>query len=431
MSASTLTLAPPLLFKWLSSYGLDRNGALWALHGRSQVTGTFDRGGTAGAASSVDANGRVYIPGYKRPRLWHNPSSPTTGQLMLLEGSRANVYQQSESIDNAYYTKTRSSITADATTAPDGTTTADKLVEDTSATTTHYLRRATPTLTDNTSSTFSFFAKAGERTWVVAHTFDKAATDRYSYVNVSTGVSGTTDAGHTIRITPFGNGWYRIACTFNAASGASSPLTDILTANADGGASYTGDGTSGLYVWGLMFETDKSFPSSYIPTTSAAVTRSADSLSFPFYTTPRAMTVYWKGVEGGSITSGTNGVVFIVGGTGAANPMFYVAENGAGKYNVVHHNGTASVLKAAAAAPSIGDTLELRAVLQSDGSVLLGQSISSGTEAVTAASSANTLNSAWASSVITAIGASATGWHADQSLKVASGVQTLATMRAL
>ena len=42
--------------------------------------------------------------------------------------SRYNLLEQSEVFDNAYWTKTNSTVTANAGVAPDGTTTADKLI---------------------------------------------------------------------------------------------------------------------------------------------------------------------------------------------------------------------------------------------------------------------------------------------------------------
>jgi hypothetical protein len=51
-----------------------------------------------------------------------------------------------------------------------------------------------------------------------------------------------------------------------------------LTAISNGVNSYLGDGTSGLYIWGAQLEVG-SYPTSYIPTTSASVTRNADVIS--------------------------------------------------------------------------------------------------------------------------------------------------------
>jgi hypothetical protein len=52
----------------------------------------------------------------------------------------------------------------------------------------------------------------------------------------------------------------------------------IYIANDLGQITYLGNGTSGLYVWGAQLEVG-SYATSYIPTTSASVTRNADVIS--------------------------------------------------------------------------------------------------------------------------------------------------------
>ena len=74
-------------------------------------------------------------------------------------------------------------------------------------------------------------------------------------------------------IKDFGNGWYRVDITLN----------DVILEAAfflyNGSSyTYTGDGTSGIYIWGAQLEAG-SYATSYIPTTSASVTRNADVIS--------------------------------------------------------------------------------------------------------------------------------------------------------
>jgi hypothetical protein len=103
--------------------------------------------------------------GYRGPRFDHNPTSPFACRGLLIEEGRTNLYQQSEVFNNSFWSKTRSSIREDETTAPDGTLTADKLVEDTTASNTHTIQSTvTPPAT---AHTLSVFAKKGERTWIV------------------------------------------------------------------------------------------------------------------------------------------------------------------------------------------------------------------------------------------------------------------------
>jgi hypothetical protein len=350
-----------------------------------------------------------------------------------LEAARTNVFTYSAQFDNAAWGKTRSSITADQEVAPDGTTSADKWIEDGSASTSHYISRGSlGAMTDNTSQAFSVYAKAGTRSWIYLSSLDKAGVQKDTYFNIAVGYVGTIASGHTARIEVLPNGWFRCSIVWSAASGGTGPTVYLALATADNTPTYSGDGASYVYLWGAQLEIDKAFVSSYIPTTTAAVTRNADVLSFPFTTSPRATTVYLRFIERGALLHGTNGRTFSIGDPGS-NGTFYVLPSAAGgAYKVNHKNGGTTVDATAAASAAIGDVVELRAVLNANGSVYLGQSINGGAEAVTATSAVNALAAAWNALFFYLNGESgAAGFGAYSHVRVENGVRTLTQMRAL
>ena len=119
---------------------------------------TFTRASTA---TFVGSNGLIQTAASGAPRFDHNPA---TGESLglLVEGARTNLLLRSEEFDNAYWGKTRSSVTANATTSPAGTLTADKLIEDTTASNSHQL--VVSPVTASGIYTCSVYAKAAERT---------------------------------------------------------------------------------------------------------------------------------------------------------------------------------------------------------------------------------------------------------------------------
>jgi hypothetical protein len=199
---------------------------------------------------------------------------------VLIEGARTNLLLQSQTFDNASWTKSATTITADATTAPDGTTTADKLVEGSGGS--FHTMSQNATAGAAAAFTFTIFAKASERTFLYMQMDAGAAmpADRFAYFNLGTGAIGTTQANTTALIQALANGWYRCSITATADADGGGVTCKLITAQNGSTINYSGDGTSGIFIWGAQAENAASFPSSYIPTTTASATRAADVLTY-------------------------------------------------------------------------------------------------------------------------------------------------------
>jgi hypothetical protein len=191
---------------------------------------------------------------------------------LLIEEQKTNLVLRSEEFDNASWTKSQATITTNSIVSPNGIASADTLVEDT-ANSNHFVFQSY-TFTANTH-TYSVFAKAASRSFIRLIAFDGVSSPN-AYFNISTGVIGTIAGGATASIGDYGNGWYRCSITFTSVVGAGNVAVRLATAN--GTDSYAGNGTSGIYLWGAQLEVG-AFPTSYIPTTTATVTRSADLAS--------------------------------------------------------------------------------------------------------------------------------------------------------
>jgi hypothetical protein len=234
----------------------------------SDGTGDMTFARTGDTATRVNPSGLIESVTANKPRLdYLGGGCPK----LLLEPQRTNLANYSQEFDNAAWTKTRCSITANAIVAPDGTTTADKLIEDTTATSTHGANRII-TLTDATIYTLSVFAKQGERSWI--QLIDNTGNNRCTF-DLNNGIIGTIGGSTaSAKIESYGNGWYRCSLTFTQ-SGTVGRI-EFKTATNSTTTSYTGDGTSGIYLWGAQVELG-AYATSYIPTTTASVTRNADS----------------------------------------------------------------------------------------------------------------------------------------------------------
>ena len=206
-------------------------------------------------------------------RFDHNPTTFESLGL-LIEESRTNLFTYSEQFDNAAWSKTAASVTANTIVSPDGTLNADKLVED--ATTAIHFTAQVASVTSGTTYTASFYAKKAERTQCgllfATAGFGTNTVDTFD-LNAGTVL---TNASGTASITAVGNGWYRVSAT-RTATATSSSTFQIRIGDA-GSFNYLGNGYSGIYIWGAQLESGN-FSTSYIPTVASQVTRAADAAS--------------------------------------------------------------------------------------------------------------------------------------------------------
>ena len=237
---------------------------------------TFSRPSTSGDATYTDGNGLIVTAAADEPRFDHKYENGVVKSLgLLVEEQRINVLLYSEEFDS--WSKNNSSVTSNATTAPDGTTTADKLVENSSTGNKEVYQNAT--FTSGTSLTFSCFAKAGERTrFRLAGTTERFDSSTNAYFDLSAGTVVTTTGGFTsASIEAYPNGWYRCVGTMLPTSSGTNNVF-ITLVNTGTTTGYTGDGSSGIFLWGAQLEVG-AFPTSYIPTSGSQATRSKDSVS--------------------------------------------------------------------------------------------------------------------------------------------------------
>ena len=258
-----------------------------SLTSTSGLTPSFSRASTGTFFNSSGVLTTAAINGPRFNHIYNGSSWVSKG--LLVEEQRTNTSTYSEQFDNAAWTKAGGSISANQIAAPDGATTADKFTEN-SGSSVHYCLGSGGSIANNTICTASCFVKKGDRRYVYLTLNDGTATRlRYTVIfdlDTGTGVNefsigSPTDTGYFIQ--NFSNGWYKISVKIKTGSSqayacemaigmsdSASPSTRDFT-----NPSYTGNGSSNFYLWGTQVEAG-AFPTSYIPTTTAAVTRSAD-----------------------------------------------------------------------------------------------------------------------------------------------------------
>jgi hypothetical protein len=207
------------------------------------------------------------------PRLdYSNGTCPS----LLVEPQKTNLLTYSSSFDNAAWPTFRSSVTANATISPDGNSNAEKLIQQSGANDAGGIYQSL-SIANSTTYTYSFFAKAAGYNFCFARV-SNSPSDFNAWFNLETGVVGSTIGGViSSSIVPYGNGWYRCSMTFTSVATSAQPHIYIANSNASD-QTPGADGVKGIYAWGAQLEVGN-YSTSYIPTTSASVTRNADVIS--------------------------------------------------------------------------------------------------------------------------------------------------------
>ena len=190
-----------------------------------------------------------------------------------------NLFQYSQEFNNSYWFLFELTTTANSAVAPDGTTTADSIVESTT-TSMHLVYR--DLALSALPYTLSAYMKANTRNFGALRIFD--GVTRVAVFDLSTGVVSSTIGGVTATISSVGNGWYRCTMLIPVANAVVSSI-GICTSETGTFVNYLGNG-SGIFVWGAQLE-QRSFATAYTPTTTAPITNYIPVLQTASAGTPR------------------------------------------------------------------------------------------------------------------------------------------------
>jgi hypothetical protein len=299
-----------------------------------------------GVTSSLTTYYPTTTAAYYAPRFDYNPSTLQPLGL-LIEEARTNLFLQSQDFATSW-TLGNTTVSANTVAAPDGTTTADTIVE-TTATGSHNIYQ-TLNVTSGSAYAYSVFVKKGNG--VSARNFvqlgfqnSQFGSNSYANFDIVNGTVTVTGAGLTsASITSVGNNWWRCSIVDTAISSASTAVIISLITTGTGAnqESYTGTTDANIFLWGAQLEVG-AFPTSYIPTTTTALTRNADVASmtgtnFSSWYNASEGTVFGQflrtasanSVQGRvfSLSDGSNNAVIEIYQTGATNPAAQIGNSG-------------------------------------------------------------------------------------------------------
>ena len=293
------------------------------LTARKGPTPVFTR---ASSATFVGSNGLIQSAAINAARFDHDPVTLESKGL-LIEESRTNLLARSAEIGNAYWTNSNLSISSDGQTSPDGGLNAETITV--SAGTPSIYRAVT--CTASTVYTLSFYIKIGT---IIPSDFKFAVRDDTNSVFIAENI--------TPNVTPVTTEWRRVTYTFTTPVGCVTVRPYIVRYG------YISAGT--FFLWGAQLEAG-AFPTSYIPTTTASVIRSADVCSI----TGSAFSGFWNNNEGTVFASGdprgsVSVATYLMANSGAnANQVAVYRNTTTNSYGVANSGSYTANISASAA----------------------------------------------------------------------------------
>jgi hypothetical protein len=215
------------------------------------------------------------------PRLdYSNGSCPS----LLVEPQRTNLCTYSEDFTNVVWGKFLTTITPNTTISPSGIQNADTFETSSNSSGVLFIN----SFVTSGDKTFSIYAKKGSNDILDMGFTD--VTDFTARFNLSSGTLVSQTSGLTSTITSVGNDWYRLTVSKNISA-----LGSIFLINLTPSINKT------MFLWGAQLEAG-AYPTSYIPTTSASVTRNADAISKTGISSLIGQTegtIFWEGQVNG------------------------------------------------------------------------------------------------------------------------------------
>lgn len=242
-----------------------------SLTARIGPTPVFTR---SSSATYVDLDGLIKTAAIDAPRFEHDP---ITGECfgLMVEETRTNLILRSTEFDiSTYWSPIRlvAQPTANTDTAPDGSTTAEKLIPSITSGD-HRIDRSSVTVVSGQLYTISVFVKASGYSGFSISAGSSPSPIGATFSLSEDGSVVSTQSGWSATITKFLDGWFRCTATFTTA--ATTVRVYFGVGQSGTTFSYSGDGTSGILIWGAQLEAGSS-ATSFIKTSTSTLARSID-----------------------------------------------------------------------------------------------------------------------------------------------------------